>query len=170
MEWIKKEEGFRVPLKSWCREVEHLAMTQASNLARHPAVYHHVYKDLWVHRKGATSAKPGEIGIIPGSMGTPSFIVEGLGNPDAFMSCSHGAGRVMGRMQASRTLTPEACDAAMGGIVYDRWKKAKKGKAEGLFDLGEAPQAYKNIDAVIASELDLIRPLVKLRPLGVVKG
>jgi tRNA-splicing ligase RtcB len=134
------------------------------------ALENHFDKDVWVHRKGATSAKPNEVGIIPGSMGTSSYIVEGLGNQDAFMSCSHGAGRVMGRMQASRALTPSACDAAMDGIVYDRWKKMKKGKDEGLMDLGEAPQAYKNIDAVIASELDLIRPIVKLRPLGVVKG
>ena len=127
-------------------------------------------KNVWVHRKGATSARENEIGIIPGSMGTPSYIVKGLGNTDSFMSCSHGAGRVMGRMQASRSLTPEECDKAMEGIVYDRWNKVKRGKVKGMVDLGEAPQAYKNIDEVIESELDLIQPLVKLRPLAVVKG
>jgi len=58
----------------------------------------------------------------------------------------------------------------MKGIVYDRWGKVKRGKAKGLYDLSEAPQAYKDIDAVIEAELDLIKPLVKLRPLGVVKG
>jgi tRNA-splicing ligase RtcB len=134
------------------------------------ALENHFDKNVWVHRKGATSAKQNETGIIPGSMGTSSYIVKGLGNKESFMSCSHGAGRTMGRMQASRTLTPEACDAAMNGIVYDRWQRVKKGKEKNLFDLGEAPQAYKDIDAVIASELDLIRPIVKLRPLGVVKG
>jgi tRNA-splicing ligase RtcB len=130
----------------------------------------HFDTNVWVHRKGATAARDGEAGIIPGSMGTPSYIVKGLGNKDSFMSCSHGAGRVMGRKEASRKLTAESCDQAMGGVVYDRWNKIRRGKDKGMFDLGEAPQAYKDIDAVIASELDLIRPVVKLRPLAVVKG
>jgi len=134
------------------------------------AIEHHFGKKVWVHRKGATSAKQGEKGIIPGSMGTPSFLVEGLGNPDSFMSCSHGAGRTMGRLAATRNLTPEACDKAMEGIVYDRWNKVRQGKSKGMYDLGEAPQAYKDIDAVIRAQLDLIRPLHKLRPLAVVKG
>jgi tRNA-splicing ligase RtcB len=73
-------------------------------------------------------------------------------------------------MQATRTLTPEACDKAMDGIVYDRWNKVRRGKTKGMYDLSEAPQAYKDINAVIEAELDLIQPLVKLRPLGVVKG
>ena len=134
------------------------------------ALESHFGKDVWVHRKGATSAKQDETGIIPGSMGTSSYIVKGLGNIESFMSCSHGAGRVMGRMQATRTLTPEECDKAMDGIVYDRWNKVKRGKTKGMYDLSEAPQAYKNIDAVIEAEQDLIKPIVKLRPLGVVKG
>jgi tRNA-splicing ligase RtcB len=134
------------------------------------ALESHFDKDVWVHRKGATSAKQDETGIIPGSMGTSSYIVKGLGNIESFMSCSHGAGRVMGRMQATRTLTPEECDKAMDGIVYDRWSKVKRGKTKGMYDLSEAPQAYKNIDAVIEAQQDLIKPIVKLRPLGVVKG
>jgi tRNA-splicing ligase RtcB len=134
------------------------------------ALENHFNANVWVHRKGATSARSGEAGIIPGSMGTPSFIVEGLGNPESFMSCSHGAGRVMGRMAASRSLTPEACDQAIAGIVYDRWNKIRRGKEKGRYDLGEAPQAYKNIDDVITAELDLIHPVVQLRPLAVVKG
>jgi tRNA-splicing ligase RtcB len=134
------------------------------------ALESHFGKDVWIHRKGATSAKLDETGIIPGSMGTPSYIVKGLGNIESFMSCSHGAGRVMGRMQATRTLTPEECDKAMDGIVYDRWSKVRRGKTKGMYDLSEAPQAYKNIDAVIEAEQDLIEPVVKLRPLGVVKG
>ena len=128
-----------------------------------------------MHRKGATSARDGESGIIPGSMGTPSYIVRGRGNPDSFGSCSHGAGRSMGRTEASRRLTMEECDKAMEGIVFDRWHKAgggsKKRQIKGIeYDFGEAPQAYKDIDHVIACELDLIEPLVKLRPLGVIKG
>jgi len=137
------------------------------------ALENHFGRNLWVHRKGATSAKVGELGIIPGSMGTASYIVRGLGNADSLMSCSHGAGRKMGRSQASHTLTIEECDQAMQGIVFDRWKKARKRKGsdnQEVHDLSEAPQAYKDIDAVIEAELDLIEPLVKLRPLGVVKG
>ena len=134
------------------------------------ALENHFNQNVWVHRKGATSAKLDETGIIPGSMGTSSYIVKGLGNAESFMSCSHGAGRVMGRMQATRSLTPEECDRAMDGIVYDRWSKVKRGKTKGMYDLSEAPQAYKNIDAVLEAEKDLIEPLVKLRPLGVVKG
>jgi len=134
------------------------------------ALENHFGRNVWVHRKGATSARENQVGIIPGSMGTPSYIVAGRGSIESFMSCSHGAGRVMGRMQASRSLTPEECDKAMDGIVYDRWNKLKRGKTKGMYDLGEAPQAYKDIDAVIDAELDLINPLVKLRPLAVVKG
>ncbi len=137
------------------------------------ALENHFGENLWIHRKGATSAKKGETGIIPGSMGTPSYIVEGLGNPESFKSCSHGAGRVLGRNQASARLTIKECDLAMEGIVYDRWNKQKgwkRKKGKGTFDFGEAPQAYKNIDDVINAQLDLIKPIVKLRPLGVVKG
>ncbi|MCP4135592.1 MAG: RtcB family protein [bacterium] len=132
----------------------------------------HYGKNVWVHRKGATSAKEGQKGIIPGSMGTASYIVEGLGNPESFMSCSHGAGRVLGRKEACKKLTVEECDEAMEGIVFDRWGTYRgRGKeAEKYPDLSEAPLAYKNIDEVIESELDLITPLVKLKPLGVVKG
>ncbi len=137
------------------------------------ALENHFGENLWIHRKGATSARKGEIGIIPGSMGTPSYIVEGLGNPDSFTSCSHGAGRVLGRNQASTTLTIDECNDAMGDVVFDRWSKLKgwkRKKGRATYDLGEAPQAYKDIDEVINAELDLIKPLVKLKPLGVVKG
>ena len=144
--------------------------TQVNIHHNYAALESHFGKNVWVHRKGATSAKQDETGIIPGSMGTSSYIVKGLGNTESFMSCSHGAGRAMGRMQATRTLIPEECDKAMHGIVYDRWSKVKRGKTKGMYDLSEAPQAYKNIDAVIEAEQDLIQPIVKLRPLGVVKG
>lgn len=133
----------------------------------------HFGENVWIHRKGATSAKTGEMGIIPGSMGTSSYIVRGKGHPESFMSCSHGAGRKLGRMAACRELDESACNEAMAGIVFDRWKPVKSwGKKRGpkMVDLGEAPQAYKDIDAVIEAELDLIEPLVKLRPLGVIKG
>lgn len=132
----------------------------------------HFGKTVWVHRKGATSAKNGEEGIIPGSMGTHSYIVRGRGNPDSFLSCPHGAGRKMGRMAASRLLSREECDKAMKGVVYSGWHGFKGGgrKMKGLLDLSEAPQAYKDIDAVLAASSDLAEPLARLRPLGVVKG
>jgi tRNA-splicing ligase RtcB (3'-phosphate/5'-hydroxy nucleic acid ligase) len=136
------------------------------------ALENHYGKNVWVHRKGATSAKKGELGIIPGSMGTSSYIVEGLGNSESFMSCSHGAGRKMGRMDASRTLTKEESEKAMTDIVFDGFDKLKdrKGNDTGLYDLGESPLAYKEIDCVIQNESDLVRPVVKLFPIGVVKG
>ena len=131
----------------------------------------HFGEKVCVHRKGATSAKLDEIGIIPGSMGTASYIVRGLGNPESFMSCSHGAGRRMSRIAASTTLTVEECDQAMDGIVCERWHKYKGfGKAKGRLDLSEAPQAYKDIEDVIASERDLVEPLVRLVPLASLKG
>jgi len=129
----------------------------------------HFNKDVWVHRKGATSAKKGEKGIIPGSMGSFSYIVEGLGNPESFTSCSHGAGRKMGRMDACRRLSIDECNRQMKDIVFDNFKKIKH-KKENYYDLSEAPSAYKDIDRVIKAELDLIIPKVKLKPLGVLKG
>ena len=131
----------------------------------------HFGKKVCVHRKGATSAKLDEIGIIPGSMGTASYIVRGLGNPDSFMSCSHGAGRKMSRIAASTQLTAEECDKAMEGIVCERWHPYRGfGKAKGRLDLSEAPQAYKDIEDVIASERDLVEPLVRLVPMASLKG
>jgi tRNA-splicing ligase RtcB len=126
----------------------------------------HYGRTLVVHRKGATRATKGFDGIIPGSMGTSSYIVRGLGNPDSFLSSSHGAGRVMGRNDANRRLTYEQVRQAMRGIVFDTWPRGRKGK----IDLSEAPQAYKDIDAVMEAQKDLVETVVKLRPLGVVKG
>lgn len=127
----------------------------------------HFGRSVWVHRKGATSAVRDERGVIPGSMGTPSFIVSGLGNPDSFSSCSHGAGRTMGRKAASRTLSKVACDRSMEGIVFDGWRR--RGKKKRL-DLSEAPAAYKDIAVVMESQSDLVETVVRLRPVGVVKG
>jgi tRNA-splicing ligase RtcB len=115
---------------------------------------------VWVHRKGAIRVREGEFGIIPGSMGTSSYIVKGLGNPDSFMSASHGAGRVMSRRKANESITEEMANAAMEGIKFGRWN--------GKYD--EAPQAYKDIEEVISSESDLVDTVVKLKPLAVMKG
>ena len=131
----------------------------------------HYGETLCIHRKGATSAKLNETGIIPGSMGTASYIVRGLGNEASFMSCSHGAGRRMSRTVACNTLTAAECDEAMQGIVCDRWHSVTRyGKGKTVLDLSEAPQAYKDIEDVIASERDLVEVQVRLTPLAVVKG
>lgn len=121
----------------------------------------HFGKNVWIHRKGATLARKGTIGIIPGSMGTSSYIVEGLGNKDSFESCSHGAGRKMSRSKAKEKLSLEEEQAKMGDII---------GKPRGVGDLDEAPGAYKDIDEVMENQKDLVKILTKLTPLAVIKG
>ena len=130
------------------------------------ALEHHFGEDVYVHRKGAIRMPEGATGIIPSSMGTPSYIVKGLGNPHSFMSASHGAGRKMGRNDADKTITEEEANKSMEGVVFGRWNKNRKG---GL-DLSECPLAYKNIDAVMEAQKDLVEPIVKLTPLAVMKG
>ena len=129
MEWIKDEDNFDVPIKSWCKDIEDGAMAQAADLAKHPVVFRHV-------------------ALMP--------------------DCHQGYGMPIGGVIAcTNAVIPNAVGV---DIVYDRWSKVKRGKTKGMYDLSEAPQAYKNIDAVIEAEQDLIKPIVKLRPLGVVKG
>jgi tRNA-splicing ligase RtcB len=105
----------------------------------------------------------GEIGIIPGSQGTKSYIVEGLGNPDSFLSCSHGAGRAMSRSEAVRSLSLEDEMARLEaqGIVH---------AIRGQKDLEEAAGAYKDIDEVMACQEDLVRIVTELSPVAVIKG
>ena len=121
----------------------------------------HMGKNVYVHRKGATRARIGEVGIIPGSMGTSSYIVEGLGNVQSFMSCSHGAGRRMGRKEAIRTLNLAEEQAKMKGII---------GAPRTQDELEEAPGAYKNIEDVMEQQKDLVKINVSLSPLAVIKG
>lgn len=121
----------------------------------------HFGRELWVHRKGATFAGAGAAGIVPGSMGTPSYIVEGKGEPASLQSCSHGAGRVLGRAAARRTLSVEVERRRLRGIIH------------GLDDtsaLDEAPGAYKDIESVIAAQSDLITPRHRLLPIASIKG
>ncbi len=120
----------------------------------------HFGEQVWVTRKGAVSAREGELGIIPGSMGTGSFIVEGLGNQESFCSCSHGAGRVMSRGQAKKLISLEAHKAAMQGI--------EARVDEGVLD--ESPAAYKDIGAVMDAQQDLVRIRHRLRQVVNVKG
>lgn len=134
------------------------------NIAHNYAKYeHHFGQNVLVHRKGATSATLNEVGIIPGSMGTKSYIVEGLGNPESFMSCSHGAGRKMGRKQAMRELNLEHEIEIMErqGIIHG---------IKGIENLDEAAGAYKDIDIVMENQKNLVKILVELKPLAVIKG
>lgn len=126
------------------------------------AVEEHFGEEVVVHRKGAVRAV-GRV-IIPGSMGTASYIAEGLANPDAFESCSHGAGRRLGRKEAKRTLPRETVMAGLNASDVRLFKIKKGDVAE------EAPAAYKDIEDVMDRQRDLAKPLVRLRPLGVVKG
>ena len=123
----------------------------------------HFGKNVWVHRKGATQARKGQIGIIPGSQGTSSYIVEGLGNKESFESCSHGAGRVMGRKQAEKTLDLEKEIKILDdqNIIHGIRHKS---------DLDEATSCYKDISKVMENQKDLVKILVELKPLAVVKG
>jgi len=124
---------------------------------------HHFGKDVWAHRKGATLADENTIGIIPGSQGTHSYIVKGKGNIHSFKSCSHGAGRKMGRNLAQKTLNLEEEQRKLDekGILH---------AIRGIKDLDEASGAYKDIDVVMKNQEDLVEILVELSPLGVIKG
>jgi tRNA-splicing ligase RtcB (3'-phosphate/5'-hydroxy nucleic acid ligase) len=120
----------------------------------------HAGQDLFVTRKGAVSAKAGEYGIIPGSMGACSFIVRGKGNVDSFHSCSHGAGRVMSRTKARKEITLEQHIAATAHV------ECRKDSAV----IDESPAAYKNIDAVMAAQTDLVEVVHTLRQIVCIKG
>ena len=121
---------------------------------------HHFGEDIYVTRKGAVSAQNGELGIIPGSMGERSFIVRGLGNEESFTSCSHGAGRVMSRTAAKKTFTLEDHEAATKGV------ECRKDVAV----IDETPKAYKDIDAVMKAQSDLVEVMHTLKQVICVKG
>lgn len=121
---------------------------------------HHFGQNVWLTRKGAVRARDGDLGIIPGSMGTRSYIVRGKGNPESFHSCSHGAGRVMSRTEAKRRFTVEDHIRATEGVECR--------KDEGVID--ETPAAYKDIDAVMAAQSDLVEVVHTLRQVLCVKG
>mmetsp|Transcript_16029 Transcript_16029/g.24326 ORF Transcript_16029/g.24326 Transcript_16029/m.24326 type:complete len:162 (+) Transcript_16029:3-488(+) len=121
-------------------------------------------EQLWVTRKGATSARAGQLGIIPGSMGTGSYIVRGRGEGDSWSSCSHGAGRAMSRNQAFRDINSEAFVKHMAsrGIIWD----------EAYFERvkDEAPMAYKDLNQVMRNQASLVDIVHHLQPLVNMKG
>ena len=121
---------------------------------------HHFGKNMLVTRKGATRARHGEMAVIPGSMGTESFVVSGLGNPESFYSCSHGAGRAMGRRQAKRTISLQDHSIATEGVECRMDADV----------LEESPAAYKDIRAVMEAQKDLVEIEYTLRPILNIKG
>ncbi len=120
----------------------------------------HFGADVLVTRKGAISAAAGQLGIIPGSMGTSSYIVRGLGNPESFCSASHGAGRRMSRSAAKKRFTLADLHAQTSGVECR--------KDAGVLD--EIPGAYKDIDQVMAAQADLVEVVARLRQVMCVKG
>lgn len=126
-------------------------------------IENHFGQNVIIHRKGATSAKKEQLGIIPGSQGTASYIVKGKGNLESFMSCSHGAGRKMSRKKARKELNLEEEIKKLNdqGILHAIRHKS---------NLDEASSAYKDIDIVMEEQKDLVDILIKLIPLAVVKG
>jgi tRNA-splicing ligase RtcB len=120
----------------------------------------HFGESLWITRKGAVSARAGQLGIIPGSMGARSFIVRGKGNADSFHTCSHGAGRVMSRMAAKKAITLAMHEADTAGVVCR--------KDEGVLD--ESPRAYKSVDDVMAAQADLVEVVHALKGVVCLKG
>lgn len=117
---------------------------------------------LWVHRKGAVAAPRGALALVPGSMGTSSAIVEGLGAEDSFASCSHGAGRVRTRGEARRRIRPRDLEREMRRVAFPRHR------ARALVE--EAPSAYRDLGEVLDDQRDLVRRRVRLEPLAVLKG
>lgn len=121
---------------------------------------HHFGKDCYVTRKGAVRAQQGEMGIIPGSMGARSFIVRGLGNPESFNSCSHGAGRVMSRTKAKKIYNLDDQIEATKGVECR--------KDADVID--EIPHAYKDIEKVMQAQKDLVEVVYTLKQIVCVKG
>lgn len=128
------------------------------------AIENHYGKNVYVHRKGAIRAREGELAIIPGAMGSFSYIVRGKGLPESFMSSSHGAGRLYSRSAAMKEFSCEKvmCDLKEQNVVLSKFNKA---------DVAEESRfAYKDIDQVMANQSDMVEPVKKLFTMGVVKG
>lgn len=137
-------------------------ITQEAINCHHNYITHenHFGKNVYVTRKGAIRAREGDLGIIPGSMGAKSYIVRGRGNPDSYHSCSHGAGRKMGRKEARRRFTTSDLEAQTAGVECR--------KDDDVLD--EIPGAYKDIDEVMARQSELVEVVHTLKQVMCVKG
>ncbi|NLY75802.1 MAG: RtcB family protein [Firmicutes bacterium] len=154
-------------LSKWVEKYTEYSVSYSNRINCHhnyAALEEHYGAQVWVHRKGAIRAGKDEPGIIPGAMGSFSYLVKGLGNPESFESCSHGAGRKYSRTGAKQRYSVEEVlnDLKECRVVLGKHKKS---------DVAEESRfAYKDIDFVIQNELDLAKPVKKLKTLGVVKG
>ena len=154
-------------LEKWIGKYTEFSLNFSNDINCHhnyAALENHKGKDLWVHRKGAVEAKNGQLAVIPGAMGSYSYVVMGLGNEDSFCSSSHGAGRRYSRKGAMEAFTCEEVilDLERRGVVL-----GKKGKA----DVAEESRfAYKDIEIVMENQKDLVIPVKRLKTIGVVKG
>jgi tRNA-splicing ligase RtcB len=154
-------------LEKWIEKHTDLNIEYTNEINCHhnyASIENHYDKNVWVHRKGATRARKGEIAVIPGAMGSYSYIVEGKGNAESFCSSSHGAGRRYSRTAAMKNYTTEEVmrDLKEQGVILG--KNNKKDVAE------ESRFAYKDIGEVMANQADLITPIKRLKTIGVVKG
>jgi tRNA-splicing ligase RtcB len=157
-----REEMMDLVLEAMRRHLPAFEVTGAAVNCHHNYVERetHYGEQVWLTRKGAISARAGELGIIPGSMGARSYIVRGRGAAESFHSCAHGAGRRMSRKQASRTFTVEDLSVQTQGVICR--------KDKGVLD--EIPGAYKDIDQVMAHQADLVEVVHTLKQVLCVKG
>jgi tRNA-splicing ligase RtcB len=155
---VLREVGYHLFKDDWERKT--LVLDRVHCHHNYTQIEHHFGKNVFVTRKGAVSARAGEKGIIPGSMGTRSYIVEGKGNPDSFCSCAHGAGRRMSRTQARATFSVSDLETATAGVECR--------KDDHVLD--EIPGSYKSIDQVMENQADLVEVLYELKQVLCVKG
>jgi len=147
--FLSRERMAAEAARSLFEVVGHGAITQTINCHHNfTAQEHHHGRDVWITRKGAIKAAVGDLGVIPGSMGTRSYVVTGKGNTASYNSCAHGAGRRLSRAAARRELTVESLRESMGDREW------LNGQAEALLD--EHPSAYKDIDVVMDDQRDLV--------------
>ena len=160
--WLNRREMMRLILEVLRRELPPFEADDEAINCHHNYVSQeeHFGENVFVTRKGAISARAGQLGIIPGSMGAKSYIVSGLGNAQSFHSCAHGAGRRMSRTQARKLFTRDDLAAQTAGVECR--------KDAGVVD--EIPSAYKDIDAVMAAQADLVEIVHTLKQVVCVKG
>jgi tRNA-splicing ligase RtcB len=160
--WTNRHEMLGLILEALHRHLPAFEPTQEAINCHHNYVERetHFGQRVYVTRKGAISAREGELGIIPGSMGARSYIVRGKGNPDSFCSCAHGAGRRMSRTEAKRRFSRED--------LLDQTLGVECRKDKGVID--EIPGAYKDIDEVMANQSDLVEVVHTLKQIVCVKG
>ena len=154
-------------LEKWVGRYTQLAPAYEEEINCHhnyAALENHCGENVWVHRKGAVRAGKDELTVIPGAMGSYSYVVRGLGNPESFCSSSHGAGRLYSRKGAMEAFSCEQVMVDLKDRGVFLGKKSKEDVAE------ESRFAYKNIDEVMENQRDLVTPVRRLRTVGVVKG